>query len=165
MPSRVLMALKYTGLCAIFQKAMSVVFGANAPSALGKKERIICVSWEMMLSSWLALAARHCTQLSNSDENLAGFGCEFPLSPSFRRYNMDLFGEVIPDCFINQDGLDGDPYLFQLYRRFGSSLMIPSRIIFTTTLGEVKMLDIRKSTLQMGHLGHWIAVPRLLSTR
>jgi glycosyltransferase involved in cell wall biosynthesis len=38
---------------------------------------------------------------------------------------MDIFGEIVPDCFINQDG---DPYLFQLYRRFGSSLMIPSRI-------------------------------------
>ncbi|PCH41547.1 glycosyltransferase family 2 protein [Wolfiporia cocos MD-104 SS10] len=64
-----------------------------------------------------------------------GFGCvaftdtSFPGMPTFpilHRTHLDIFGgEVIPDCFINQDG---DPFLFQLYRRFGCSHMITPRI-------------------------------------
>lgn len=64
-----------------------------------------------------------------------GFGCiaftdvTFPGMPTFpiiHRLHLDIFdGEVIPPSFINQDG---DPYLFQLYRRWGSSVMIPCRV-------------------------------------
>ncbi|CAA7262408.1 unnamed protein product [Cyclocybe aegerita] len=39
---------------------------------------------------------------------------------------MDIFkGEVIPDSFINQDG---DPFLFQLYRRWNCSRVFSSRL-------------------------------------
>ena len=89
---------------------------------------------ELLDDGWLQDVARNFSRLSKNDENLTGFGCvaftdtSFPGMPTFpivSKVHMDLFGEVIPDSFINQDG---DPYLFQLYRRFGSSLMIQSRI-------------------------------------
>ena len=89
---------------------------------------------ELLDDGWLLDVARNFSMLSNKDENLTGFGCvaftdtSFPGMPTFpivSKVHMDLFGEVIPDCFINQDG---GPYLFQLYRRFGSSMVIPSRI-------------------------------------
>ena len=89
---------------------------------------------KLLDEGWLRDVERNFSRISNNDENLTGFGCvaftdtSFPGMPTFpivSKFHMDLFGEVIPDCFINQDG---DPYLFQLYRRFGSSLMIPSRI-------------------------------------
>ena len=64
-----------------------------------------------------------------------GFGCvtftdtTFPGMPTFpiiHRTHMDIFGgEVIPEIFINHDG---DLYLFQLYRRWGCSVMFSSRI-------------------------------------
>ncbi|KAE9397627.1 glycosyltransferase family 2 protein [Gymnopus androsaceus JB14] len=64
-----------------------------------------------------------------------GFGCVaftdimFPGMPTFpvvHRTHMDIFnGEVVPPVFINQDG---DPFLFQLYRRWNCATMIPSRI-------------------------------------
>lgn len=64
-----------------------------------------------------------------------GFGCvaftdvSFPGMPTFpviHRTHMDIFGgKVVPDVFINQDG---DPFLFQLYRRWGCSAMIQCRI-------------------------------------
>jgi nucleoside-diphosphate-sugar epimerase/glycosyltransferase involved in cell wall biosynthesis len=64
-----------------------------------------------------------------------GFGCvaftdeSFPGMPTFpviSRIHMEIFnGEVVPEVFVNQDG---DPYLFQLYRRWGCSSMIPSRL-------------------------------------
>src|SRR5260221_14119716 len=39
---------------------------------------------------------------------------------------MEIFGgQVIPEIFFNQDG---DPFLFQLYRRWGCSSMIEARI-------------------------------------
>lgn len=63
--------------------------------------------------------------------NPPGFGCiaftdvSFPGMPTFpviHRTHMDIFGgEVIPAAFLNQDG---DPFLFQLYRRFGASAMV-----------------------------------------
>jgi len=64
-----------------------------------------------------------------------GLGCvaftnqSFPGMPTFpvlHRTHLDVFkGDVIPDKFINQDG---DPFLFQLYRRFGTAVMVPCRI-------------------------------------
>jgi nucleoside-diphosphate-sugar epimerase/glycosyltransferase involved in cell wall biosynthesis len=64
-----------------------------------------------------------------------GFGCvaltdtTFPGMPTFpvlHRTHMDIFnGEILPGAFVNQDG---DPFLFQLYRRWGFSRMIECRI-------------------------------------
>ena len=64
-----------------------------------------------------------------------GFGCvaltdtTFPGMPTFpvvHRTHLEIFdGLVIPEIFFNQDG---DPFLFQLYRRWGCSHMVESRI-------------------------------------
>lgn len=64
-----------------------------------------------------------------------GMGCvaftdvTFPGMPTFpiiHRTHMNIFdGQVIPDTFVNQDG---DPFLFQLYRKWGCSQMISLRI-------------------------------------
>ncbi|KAJ7672738.1 NAD-dependent epimerase/dehydratase [Mycena rosella] len=64
-----------------------------------------------------------------------GFGCiaftdrTFPGMPTFpvvHRTHLDIFsGTVVPEAFVNQDG---DPFLFQLYRRWGSSTMIEARL-------------------------------------
>ncbi|KAI0067649.1 glycosyltransferase family 2 protein [Artomyces pyxidatus] len=64
-----------------------------------------------------------------------GFGCvtftdvSFPGMPTFpivSRVHMNIFeGKVVPASFINQDG---DPFLFQLYRRWSCSRMFSSRI-------------------------------------
>lgn len=53
-----------------------------------------------------------------------GFGCialadrsfpGFPTFPVVGRIHLDIFGgEILPSCFVNQDG---DPFLWQLYRR------------------------------------------------
>ncbi|KAF5342119.1 hypothetical protein D9611_001291 [Ephemerocybe angulata] len=49
-----------------------------------------------------------------------------PTFPVVHRRHMDTFnGEVVPDIFINQDG---DPFLFQLYRRWNCSKMIDCRV-------------------------------------
>ena len=88
---------------------------------------------EFLEDGWLLDVPRNFPKLSNNEENLTGFGCVAftntsfpePTFPIVSTFHMDLFGEVIPDCFIDQDG---HTYLFQLYRRFGRSLRIPSRI-------------------------------------
>jgi len=64
-----------------------------------------------------------------------GFGCvaftdtTFPGMPTFpvvHKTHMEIFeGHVIPEVFFNQDG---DPFLFQLYRRWGCSAMIEARV-------------------------------------
>ena len=64
-----------------------------------------------------------------------GVGCvaftdtSFPGMPTFpviHRTHLDIFGgEIIPACFTNQDG---DPFLYQLYRRWGTSTMVPCRV-------------------------------------
>ncbi|KAG6374427.1 glycosyltransferase family 2 protein [Boletus reticuloceps] len=64
-----------------------------------------------------------------------GFGCvaftdiSFPGMPTFpivHCTHLDIFnGDIIPEVFINQDG---DPFLYQLYRRWDCSRMFAARI-------------------------------------
>ncbi|KAI0267292.1 glycosyltransferase family 2 protein [Gloeopeniophorella convolvens] len=84
---------------------------------------------------WMRKAATAFTSLAKQEGVPRGFGCvaftdtSFPGMPTFpivHRTHLDIFGgDVIPDSFINQDG---DPYIYQLYRRWGCSQMYGSRI-------------------------------------
>ncbi|KAF7319422.1 hypothetical protein HMN09_00280500 [Mycena chlorophos] len=90
---------------------------------------------ELLDEGWLRGIHQAFQDLSMTSGVEPGFGCvaftdiSFPGMPTFpviHRSHMDMFaGEVIPDAFINQDG---DPFLFQLYRRFGSSQMARFRL-------------------------------------
>ncbi|KAF8530789.1 glycosyltransferase family 2 protein [Gautieria morchelliformis] len=89
---------------------------------------------ELLDEGWLRDMSWEFSRLAEKTTSPFGFGCvaftdiSFPGMPTFpvlHRTHMEIFDEVVPDCFVNQDG---DPYLFQLYRRFGCSRMIPSRI-------------------------------------
>ncbi|KAF8590760.1 glycosyltransferase family 2 protein [Ramaria rubella] len=89
---------------------------------------------ELLDEGWLREITQEFSKMTNTNQSPAGFGCvaftdiSFPGMPTFpvlHRTHMDIFGEVVPECFINQDG---DPYLYQLYRRWGCSTMVPSRI-------------------------------------
>ena len=54
-----------------------------------------------------------------SDESFPGF----PTFPVVTWRHLDMFdNSLFPDCFINQDG---DPFLFQLYRRWNCSVLLP----------------------------------------
>ncbi|KAH9475745.1 GDP-mannose 3,5-epimerase 2 [Psilocybe cubensis] len=83
---------------------------------------------------WMRKAYTEFSDLANELLVPYGFGCvaftdiSFPGMPTFpivHRTHMDIFGEVVPEIFVNQDG---DPFLFQLYRRWNSSRMFTSRI-------------------------------------
>ncbi|KAH9853399.1 NAD-dependent epimerase/dehydratase [Lenzites betulinus] len=86
-------------------------------------------------SGWMSAIHRTFSDLARMEGVPHGIGCvaftdtSFPGMPTFpaiHRTHMDIFGgQVIPDVFTNQDG---DPFLFQLYRRWGCSRMVPSRI-------------------------------------
>ena len=82
---------------------------------------------------WMRDVHHEFQRLADSQHVPFGYGCvaftdlSFPGMPTFpvvHRTHMDIFsGTVVPEVFINQDG---DPFLFQLYRRWGCSSMIPS---------------------------------------
>ncbi|KAG9314950.1 hypothetical protein JVU11DRAFT_4059 [Chiua virens] len=84
---------------------------------------------------WLRDLHREFVQIAQCTGAPIGFGCvaftdtSFPGMPTFpviHRIHLDIFdGEVIPEVFINQDG---DPFLYQLYRRWDCSRMFPARI-------------------------------------
>ncbi|KAK7054334.1 hypothetical protein VNI00_003528 [Paramarasmius palmivorus] len=84
---------------------------------------------------WLSTADAEFAKIAASRKVPRGFGCvaftdvTFPGMPTFpivHRTHLDIFhGRVVPDVFINQDG---DPFLFQLYRRWGCSSMFPSTL-------------------------------------
>lgn len=84
---------------------------------------------------WMCAAHEEFISMAADQKTLPGFSCiaftdtTFPGMPTFpiiHRTHMDIFfGEVVPKIFINQDG---DPYLFQLYRRWGCSRMLRSRL-------------------------------------
>ncbi|KAJ3512025.1 hypothetical protein NLJ89_g3763 [Agrocybe chaxingu] len=90
---------------------------------------------ELRDEGWMREAQEHFQNLASERGLPIGFGCvaftdiSFPGMPTFpiiHRTHMDIFkGEVIPDSFINQDG---DPFLFQLYRRWNSSRMFSFRL-------------------------------------
>ncbi|KAL0063364.1 hypothetical protein AAF712_009759 [Marasmius tenuissimus] len=91
---------------------------------------------ELLDEGWLRGIHKTFQELAGQNPNhIRGFGCvaftdiSFPGMPTFpviHRTHMDIFnGEVIPSTFVNQDG---DPFLYQLYRRFGCSIMAPFRL-------------------------------------
>ncbi|KAF9020736.1 glycosyltransferase family 2 protein [Hymenopellis radicata] len=86
---------------------------------------------ELLSDGWMSTVHERFQQISNQTGAPLGFGCvafedvTFPGMPTFpvvHRTHLDMFGgDVIPDVFVNQDG---DPYLFQLYRRWGCATMV-----------------------------------------
>ena len=84
---------------------------------------------------WMQRVHEEFGRLQNEKGVPFGFGCvvltdtTFPGMPTFpvvHRTHMEIFdGLIIPESFFNQDG---DPFLFQLYRRWGCSRMIESRV-------------------------------------
>lgn len=90
---------------------------------------------ELLDEGWMRTVDNKFAELASQCGGPKGFGCvaftdmSFPGMPTFpviHRTHMEIFGgEVIPKEFINQDG---DPYLFQLYRHFGTSTVVSSRL-------------------------------------
>ncbi|KAG7442613.1 glycosyltransferase family 2 protein [Guyanagaster necrorhizus] len=86
---------------------------------------------EILDEGWMAKIHSSFISISQEHRTPLGFGCvafrdlSFPGMPTFpvvHRTHLDIFnGEVIPEIFVNQDG---DPFLFQLYRRWGCSYML-----------------------------------------
>ena len=86
-------------------------------------------------ANWMSTIHHTFGELSEAEGVPHGIGCvaftdtSFPGMPTFpviHLTHLEIFGgEVIPDVFTNQDG---DPFLFELYRRWGCSTMIPQRI-------------------------------------
>lgn len=84
---------------------------------------------------WMRDAHAQFAQLAERVGIPHGLGCvaftdtTFPGMPTFpivHRTHIDIFnGNVVPEVFINQDG---DPFLYQLYRRWGCSTMFSARI-------------------------------------
>lgn len=84
---------------------------------------------------WMSTVHRAFLSMAQETGTPFGLGCvafkdtTFPGMPTFpvvHRTHMEIFdGRVVPDVFVNQDG---DPFLFQLYRRFGCSRMVDCEI-------------------------------------
>jgi hypothetical protein len=109
---------------------------AKAASA-SKRDYIVLMGDDVVLQDegWMRNAHAEFKRLADRTGVPVGFGCvaftdtSFPGMPTFpiiHRTHLDIFhGEVVPEIFINQDG---DPFLFQLYRRWGCSTMFASRL-------------------------------------
>jgi glycosyltransferase involved in cell wall biosynthesis len=108
---------------------------------------------------WMRKTHATFVSLSNSTRLPFGLGCVaftdisfsgMPTFPIIHRTHMDIFkGEVVPEIFINQDG---DPFLFQLYRRWGTSTTFPCRLE-NAVGGSVEARYIKK------HASNWSLSP------
>ncbi|OJA10950.1 hypothetical protein AZE42_04647 [Rhizopogon vesiculosus] len=117
-------------VCAIWRQCANRAWreGADYFVLMGDDVILLDEGWMRDVHQQFALIAQH-------ERTPQGMGCiaftdvTFPGMPTFpiiHRTHMDVFeGQVIPDTFVNQDG---DPFLFQLYRKWGCSRMISSRI-------------------------------------
>lgn len=84
---------------------------------------------------WMRKCHSTFSSLSESSGIPFGLACvaftdvTFPGMPTFpiiHKSHMEVFGgHVVPEVFVNQDG---DPFLFQLYRRWGTSVMLSCRL-------------------------------------
>jgi hypothetical protein len=57
----------------------------------------------------------------------------FPTFPVVHRFHLDTFGTMFPPAFLNQHG---DPFLFEIYRRFGAARSTPSASVTNTVGGS-----------------------------
>ena len=83
---------------------------------------------------------------SSLPSSMFGFGClalndlqapGFPTFPVLHKLHYALHAELFSDVFINQDA---DPFLFQLYRRFGAA-SFSSTVDITNSVGGVQLSD------------------------
>lgn len=97
---------------------------------------------EMKSPRWMTAVDNEFKALAQRTQLPQGFGCvaiedgSFPGFPSFPvvshlHYTM-LAGCVLPKAFINQHG---DPFLFQLYRRWGANIMAQGPRLLNTVGG------------------------------
>ncbi|KAK0475493.1 NAD-dependent epimerase/dehydratase [Armillaria novae-zelandiae] len=114
-------------VCSLWRHCARAAYGDPTVTyfvLMGDDVEILDEGWMAKIhSSFLSISRERCTPF--------GFGCvafkdlSFPGMPTFpvvHRTHLDIFsGDVIPEIFVNQDG---DPFLFQLYRRWGCSLML-----------------------------------------
>ncbi|KAG1790699.1 NAD-dependent epimerase/dehydratase [Suillus plorans] len=117
-------------VCAIWRQCAHRAWKEKADYfvLMGDDVVLLDEGWMRDIHEQFALIAQH-------EHVPQGMGCvaftdvTFPGMPTFpviHRTHMNAFGgQVIPNVFINQDG---DPFLFQLYRKWGCSRMIPSRL-------------------------------------
>jgi hypothetical protein len=57
----------------------------------------------------------------------------FPTFPVLHRRHFDVFGRLFPRQLINQHG---DPFVFEVYRRFGASVFAPGCVLCNTVGGR-----------------------------
>ncbi|CAG8560386.1 11032_t:CDS:2 [Acaulospora colombiana] len=91
--------------------------------------------------------------ISNEKKVPRGFGCVsffdtsfpgFPAFPVIGRLHFEIFGEIFPMKFHNQDG---DPFLFQIYRRWGCSVMLQD-VKLRNTIGGSQLTRYEKKYCQ-----------------
>ena len=86
---------------------------------------------KILTQDWMNLIREEYTAIQSRRGVPFGFGCvafddttfpAFPTFPVMHRKHMEIFdGLMLPDVFINQDG---DPYLYDVYRRWGASIIV-----------------------------------------
>ena len=88
---------------------------------------------ELSNTGWMDTAYAHFEKFAASSGAPFGFGCValcnnngLPTFPIVHRTHMEVFKKgILPDIFIDE----GPEYLFQLYRRFGCSSILPRQVV------------------------------------
>ena len=104
---------------------------------------------EMHSQDWISAVIQDFTSLHRElqlSEELFGFGIiaindrqapGFPTFPILHKIHYKLNGQLFDEAFVNQDA---DPFLFQLYRRWGASRIATSASL-TNHVGGVQLLE------------------------
>jgi len=112
----------------------AVADGAEFVILLGDDVEMKTDGWQDDVEECFQLVARErnlpygCACIAVRDKNFEGF----PTFPVIHRFHFDAFdGELFPDEFLNQHG---DPFLFEIYRRWGAS-RFTNRSYLVNTIG------------------------------
>jgi glycosyltransferase involved in cell wall biosynthesis len=130
-------------ICAIWKKlALSALKGEN--------DFFLLIGDDIEISSppgthWMQEMESEFKEMSSCQPALPfGFGCislqdtgspSFPTFPVLHKTHFEIFPEVFPDIFVNQDA---DPFLFEMYRHFGVA-KISSLVHVKNLIGGVEL--------------------------
>ncbi|KAI8466967.1 MAG: hypothetical protein J3K34DRAFT_524121 [Monoraphidium minutum] len=108
--------------------------GAELFVLLGDDVRLLTQGWKAEIEAeFAALAAAR--RLPPGAACVAFRDASYPVFPTFpvmHRRHLDVFGDLFPRQLINQHG---DPFLFELYRRWGASVFAPTAALVNTVGG------------------------------
>jgi len=168
-------------VCAIWRKLARTAWEVSSDTSGNAYFVLMGDDIKLQSEGWMSSIHDEFGRISQESALPLGFGCvafedqSFPGMPTFpvvHKLHLDIFaGEVVPEIFLNQDG---DPFLFQLYRRWGCATMSRDAVLWNSIGGSDSARYVKESALAWSfgpldravtHASSWLASQTVFADR